>query len=101
MNFQDISVILGVLAAVGWIFKVWIINPLNASILSIKDTVMEFKMAIERHRQLMSEMGQDIAEAKQSVKSAHRRCDELQERVHALEARCAECAHGERRVSHA
>lgn len=92
MSSQDIGTILGVLGAVGWIFKIWIINPLNISILTIKDTCVEFKATMEKNRQMMSDMAQDITTAKADAKSAHKRISELQERVHALEMRCIECS---------
>lgn len=95
MNFENIGPILGVFGAVGWIFKVWIINPLNMSILSIKDTVVEFKSAMEKNRQMMSEMATNITEAQAGAKSAHKRITELQERIHALEMRCVECCRRE------
>lgn len=91
MNFQDIGVALSVLGAVGWIFKIWIINPLNISILTIKDTCAEFKSTIEKYRQMISDMAQEITAARADAKSAHKRISELQERVHALEMRCLEC----------
>lgn len=91
MNFQDIGVALSVLGAVGWIFKIWIINPLNISILTIKDTCVEFKSTIEKYRQMISDMAQEITAARADAKSAHKPISELQERVHALEMRCLEC----------
>ena len=91
MDFQDIGVALSVLGAVGWIFKIWIIAPLNATVQGLKEMVIEAKGTIEDYRQLNSKMAQYIAVALASAKSAHKRCDELQERVHALEMRCSEC----------
>lgn len=91
MNFQDVGVALSVLGAVGWIFKIWIIAPLNATVQGLKDMIIEARGTIEDYRQLTNQMAQDIAVAIASVKSAHKRLDELQERIHTLEMRCSEC----------
>lgn len=91
MDIQDVGVALSVLGAVGWVFKIWIIAPLNASVESLRDMVVEAKGTIENYRQISSKMGQDITIAIASAKSAHKRVDELQERVHTLEMRCGDC----------
>ena len=91
MDVQDIGVALSVLGAVGWIFKIWIIAPLNVSVESLKEMVEKANDTIENYRQLSSRMAQDITAAAASASSAHKRCNELQERIHALEMRCIEC----------
>lgn len=91
MDLQDIGVALSVLGAVGWIFKIWIIAPLNATVQGLKDMIIEARGTIEDYRQLTNQMAQDIAVAIASVKSAHKRLDELQERIHTIEMRCSEC----------
>lgn len=88
---QDISSTLAILGAVGWIFKVWIINPLNSSIQRLNEIVTEVKGTMEAYRQLTGKMAQDIAEAKAETRSANKRLDELQGRLHDVEVRCSEC----------
>lgn len=91
MDVQDIGVVLSVLGAVGWVFKIWIIAPLNTTVQGLKEMVIETKGTIEDYRQLSSKMAQDITEAKASARSAHKRLDELNERMHSVEMRCTEC----------
>ena len=47
MDLQDIGVALSVLGAVGWIFKIWIIAPLNATVQGLKDMIIEARGTIE------------------------------------------------------
>ena len=91
MDAQDVGMALSVLGAVGWVFKIWIIAPLNVSVESLKEMVEKANDTIENYRQLSSQMAQDITEATVSAKSAHKRCDDLSKRLHALEMRCTEC----------
>ena len=91
MDAQYITVGLTIAGAVGWVFKVWIISPLNASILRLNDSLNRIDGIVDKIQEQNIAILQDITATVASVKSAHKRIDELQERVHTLEMRCTDC----------
>ncbi len=88
---QNIGIVLSLLGAVGWVFKVWIITPLNMSVDRLNDSLSRIEGIIDNIQKQSAETLQKTTANESSAKSAHKRIDELTERVHTLERRCIEC----------
>ena len=65
----------------GWIFKVWIINPLNMAIGQLNINLTKIEAIVSTIQATSAEQAQRLALTEASVKSAHKRIDELNERL--------------------
>lgn len=82
---EMIATSLTVLAAVGWVFKVWIITPLSQAIGKLNENLSEMKNVISTIQAQNLEYAKNIASISESVKSSHNRLDDFGERLHSLE----------------
>lgn len=89
MTWNDISAILGafVTAAgvLGWVFKIWIINPLSLSIAALDRSLEKMDDALEKIKEQSASLQAEIARIDTSTRSAHNRIDDLVGRVTAIE----------------
>lgn len=88
---QTIMAVLAVFGAVGWVFKVWIINPLSLAIDRLNDSVIRIEGVVENIQRQNIDLVKNVATAESSMKSAHKRLDELGERLILVETKCNSC----------
>lgn len=82
---QIVGLMLSVFGAMGWVFKVWIINPLNMAIGQLNINLTKIEAIVSTIQSNSTEQAQRLALAEASVKSAHKRIDELTERLREVE----------------
>lgn len=89
MNLENAGEILGVFVTaagiLGWVFKIWIINPLSLSIKALDNSLAKMDAALDKIREQSVTIQTDLARIESSVKSAHNRIDDICERVAWLE----------------
>lgn len=89
MNLENAGTILGVFVTFtgmfGWIFKIWIINPLSVSIAALGRTIDRMDNVLRSMQTDNLAMRTDIVRVDSSTKSAHKRIDDLAERQTILE----------------
>lgn len=81
------------LGAVGWIIRVWIILPINTTLVSLNKAVSKLESITEMLTKQNAETVKDIAVISRDVKSAWNKIDDLNARVQNVEQRCIECKH--------
>lgn len=86
---DQISTLLGTLITavtiLGWIFKVWIINPLSLAIAALDRNLIKMDAALDKMRDQSIVVQTDIARIDSSAKSAHNRIDDISDRVSDIE----------------
>lgn len=89
MSIDNAETILAVFITVagvfGWIFKVWIINPLSVSIAALDRSLEKIDNALSEIRAQSVCLQTNMAGVEESVKSAHKRIDFLNERLSSIE----------------
>lgn len=89
MGTENAGELLGVLVTaagiLGWIFKIWIINPLSVSIAALGRTIDRMDSVLRSMQTDNLAMRTDIVRVDSSTKSAHKRIDDLAERQTILE----------------
>ena len=89
MNIDNAETILAVFITIagmfGWIFKIWIINPLSVSIAALGRTIDRMDNVLRGMQTDNLAMRTDIVRGDSSAKSAHKRIDDLAERQTMLE----------------
>lgn len=89
MIMDNIETILAMFVTIagmfGWIFKVWIINPLSLSIAALDRSLNKIDNALTEIRAQSVCMQTNMASLEESLKSAHRRIDDLAERAAVIE----------------
>ena len=89
MNIDNAETILAVFITIagmfGWIFKIWIINPLSVSIAALGRTIDLMDNVLRGMQTDNLAMRTDIVRVDSSAKSAHKRIDDLAERQTMLE----------------
>nr|DAT59750.1 MAG TPA: hypothetical protein [Caudoviricetes sp.] len=89
MNIDNAETILAVFITIagmfGWIFKIWIINPLSVSIAALGRTIDRMDNVLRGMQTDNLAMRTDIVRVDSSAKSAHKRIDDLAERQTMLE----------------
>ena len=89
MNIDNAETILAVFITIagmfGWIFKIWIINPLSVSIAALGRTIDRMDNVLRGMQTDNLAMRTDIFRVDSSAKSAHKRIDYLAERQTMLE----------------
>lgn len=89
MNLENAGTILGVFVTLtgmfGWIFKVWIINPLTVSIKMLENVLGDFKNALRDIQSQAVCIQTNLASLEESLKSAHKRIDDLNNRATIIE----------------
>jgi F0F1-type ATP synthase membrane subunit b/b' len=93
---QTIMTVLAVFGAVGWVFKIWIINPLSAAIDRLNDSVSRIEGVVDSMQRRNFELTKNLATAEASMKSAHKRLDDFSERLILVENKCNSCVRKER-----
>ncbi len=88
---QTIMAVLAVFGAVGWVFKVWIINPLSLAIERLNDSVSRIEGVVDSVQRQNIELIKNSATTESSMKSAHKRLDEFGERLILVETKCNSC----------
>lgn len=83
--------VLAVFGAVGWIFKVWIINPLSAAIDRLNDSVSRIEGVVDSMQRQNIDLMKNLATAEASMKSAHKRMDDFSKRLIFVENKCNSC----------
>lgn len=77
---------------VGFLFKIWIINPLSTAIETLQKTVDALAKTINREQERTTDLKIKFAEIDQRAKSAHNRIDEVSERLLLVETKCNNCS---------
>lgn len=78
---QMAGVIVAVLSLCGVIFNYAVIKPLSASIQELRELIESTQNYIRRVEEKRQNMAERLAKVEASAASAHRRLDDLQERV--------------------
>lgn len=76
---------------IGWIFKIWIINPLATAIAGIKDVITKLQEYCEIMSEKSEKQNERLAVLEQSVKAGHRRMDDMNNDIAKLERQQIEC----------
>lgn len=85
-NVREVLAVFATTAGIfGWIFKVWIINPLSLSIATLDRSLEKIDNALREIRSQSICMQTSMASQEESLKSAHKRIDELCDRVANIE----------------
>lgn len=85
-NVETILAVFVTLAGIfGWIFKVWIINPLTVSIRMLENVLGDFKNTLRDIQTQAVCLQTNIASIEESLKSAHKRIDDLNNRATIIE----------------
>lgn len=79
--------VLAALGAVGWVFKVWIITPLSAAIDRLNESVSRIEGVVDNVQHQNMELMKNLASAEMSMKSAHKRLDDISRRLLQLETK--------------
>lgn len=89
MGIENAGELLGVLVTaagvLGWVFKVWIINPLTVSIKMLENVLGDFKNALRDIQSQAVCIQTNLASLEESLKSAHKRIDDLNNRATIIE----------------
>lgn len=89
MNLENAGTILGIFVTaagvLGWVFKVWIINPLSLSIAALDRSLGKMDNALDKIKEQSAAIQAEIARIDASTRSAHNRIDDLVGRVTAIE----------------
>ena len=78
---QIVGVFVGALSLCGAIFNYAVIKPLSSSIQELRDLIENTQNYIRRVEEKRQNMAERLAKVKASAASAHRRLDDLKERV--------------------
>ena len=90
MAMASITIFSFLFGIVGFVFKIWIINPLSTAIENLQKTVDALAETINREQERTTEL--KIRFADQKAKSAHNRINEVGERLLLVENKCNNCA---------
>lgn len=99
---QTIMAFFAVAGGISWIFKVWIINPLsttmdnnnrqaNEAIGRLVNSIAKLEGVLEQIQRQNVEIMKTLATNEASLKSAHKRLDDLGERLRDCELKCSNC----------
>lgn len=92
MAMASITIFSFLFGIVGFVFKIWIINPLSTAIENLQKTVDALLNTIKEEQTKATNMQIEIAKVDQRARSAHNRIDEVGERLLLVENKCNNCA---------
>lgn len=92
MAMASITIFSFLFGIVGFVFKIWIINPLSTAIENLQKTVDALAKTINREQERTTDLKIKFAEIDQRAKSAHTRIDEVGERLLLVENKCNNCS---------
>lgn len=78
---QMAGVIVGILSLCGIIFNYAVIKPLSSSIQELRDLIESTQNYIRRVEEKRQNMAERLAKVEASAASAHRRLDDITERI--------------------
>lgn len=85
MNWENAGSVLGIFVTaagvLGWVFKVWIINPLSLAIAALDRSLGKMDDALEKIKEQSAAIQTEIARIDASTRSAHNRIDDLVLRI--------------------
>ncbi|MDY6148970.1 MAG: hypothetical protein SPI35_08150 [Porphyromonas sp.] len=81
ITVHEFATLLGILLAVasifGWVFKVWIINPLSLAIAALNCSLAKMDDALSKIKDQSAAAQIEIVRLDTSVRSAHNRIDDV------------------------
>ena len=92
MAMASITIFSFLFGIVGFVFKIWIINPLSTAIENLQKTVDALAKTINREQERTTDLKIKYSEIDEMAKSAHNRIDEVCERLLLVENKCNNCS---------
>ena len=92
MAMASITIFSFLFGIVGFVFKIWIINPLSTAIENLQKTVDALAKTINREQERTTDLKINFAEIDERATSEHNRIDEVGERLLLVENKCNNCS---------
>lgn len=87
----SLGIIVSVGAIVGWIFKIWIINPLSAAIDRINTVLDKLQESYQAMAEKNEKTRERVAILERDVKALHHRLDAIVNDIEKLQEQQLEC----------